>query len=220
MQQKMVESIYDLHEQKNYTQSNNLIDQLIETHVVENRTWLMINILKSFNLKELKEWQASRNTLVKTIKKLSLDQGVEHSDAKLYEEFDKIKTFGQDVIKKALELQDSKEDASQILVFYSKICEDVRNSLNSSEQDPEFLRLGKLWKERPEDLQHCYDLANRAAQLQKYELALELLLSIISKDKNWKEGSAVNRMKSLFDEIGPGKPYVLKTRKEMSFWLH
>jgi len=51
-------------------------------------------------------------------------------------------------------------------------------------------------------------------------LALELLLVIISKDKNWQGGSAISRIKNLFDEIGPGKPYVLKARKQLSFWLH
>lgn len=182
----------------------------------------MVNILKSFNLKELNEWEAAKNCLVSIVKRLRQDQGIVEADGRLFEEFEKSEIFGLDAIRSAINSQDSDKsnDTNQVIDFYAKICADVRASLKASDEDPELQRLSELWKHHPENLQYCYDLANRAAQLQKYELALELLLAIISKDKSWQQGIAIARIKSLFNEIGPGKPYVLKARKELSFWLH
>lgn len=54
VQSKLVEQIYDLYEQKLFQESNQLIAELQEGHVVDDRTWLMVSILKSNNLKELK----------------------------------------------------------------------------------------------------------------------------------------------------------------------
>ena len=138
----------------------------------------------------------------------------------MYDEFEKHEDFGVHSILQALRSEQSNQDKNQILEFYKKICSEVRAALRASGEDPEFAKLSRLWKENPENFEQCLQLANRAAELQKYELALELLLSIISKDKNWSDGAAVARIKSLFEEIGPGKPYVLKARKELSFWLH
>jgi thioredoxin-like negative regulator of GroEL len=91
--------------------------------------------------------------------------------------------------------------------------------LESSQSDPEFNRLQQIYSESPENLKNRYDLANRAFELQKYELGLELLLSVVEEDKDWEEQLAVERLKEMFGEIGNSNPLVLKARKELSFLL-
>ena len=106
-----MEAIYDLHEKKEYQDSNALIDELVANHTVDQRTWLMVHTLKSFNLKELKEWEASKKTLVEVVKRLNADQGVDTADAKLYEDFESKNDFGEEAIRKALFSEDSQESA-------------------------------------------------------------------------------------------------------------
>ena len=96
---------------------------------------------------------------------------------------------------------------------------DIVEGIELESVDPEFEKLQQIYTENPENLQNCFDLAQKAAELQKYELSLELLLSIIETEKDWNDGQAVNRIKELFTEIGNGSPIVLKARKELSFLL-
>lgn len=103
-----------------------MIDSLVSDHAIDTRTWLMVSILKSFNLKELREWETARNTLVQIVKKIRSDQGETLADGTLFDSFEESDDFGFEAIKQTLQREESQDDKNQILDFYSQICREVK----------------------------------------------------------------------------------------------
>lgn len=220
MVSKIVESIYDQHEAKNYLESNQLIQELLSEHTVDPRTYLMTNTLQASNFKELGEFSKARGSLTNLIGKLRSEYGQETlPESVAIEQFISGKNLGVDQIKEHFKAEDAGK-TENFLQYFQKLASDINEGLQTSENDPEFLKLQQAWQEDPSNLENCFMLAEKAAELQKYELSVELLLSIIESDKKWQEGQAVDRIKQLFIEIGNGNPIVHKARKELSFLLY
>ncbi|GIX13375.1 MAG: co-chaperone YbbN [Paracoccaceae bacterium] len=68
----------------------------------------------------------------------------------------------------------------------------------------------------PADLGAKFDLAVALAGNRRAEEAIELLLEIIRRDRDWNEGAAKTQLFKLFDMLGPSHPLTLKGRRRLS----
>lgn len=217
--QKVIESIYDQHESQNYAKSNQLIRELLKDSSIDLSSYFMIRTLEAQNFKELKEFHKARDCLTSVVNKLREEFGLETlPKAEITEIFMRDSQFCLSLVKKHLG-DEQDQQTVDFLGYWVKLRENIAEGIEIQDMDPEFLKLQQKWQKDPLNLQTSFDLANKSAELQKYELAIELLLSIIEEDKSWQSGQAVERIKELFNEIGNGNPLVLKARKQLSFLL-
>jgi putative thioredoxin len=68
----------------------------------------------------------------------------------------------------------------------------------------------------PGDLQARFDLATALAAARKNEEAIDLLLDLFRRDREWNEGAAKTQLFKLFDSLGPKHEAVLKGRRRLS----
>lgn len=68
----------------------------------------------------------------------------------------------------------------------------------------------------PEDLQARYDLALALFAANKAEEAVNHLLEIVRRDKEWNEEAARDQLIKIFDTLGPTHPVTLKGRRGLS----
>jgi len=68
----------------------------------------------------------------------------------------------------------------------------------------------------PEDLQARFDLAMAQVSAGQSEEAIETLLEIFRRDREWSEGAAKEQLFKLFDALGPKDPLVQKGRRRLS----
>ena len=68
----------------------------------------------------------------------------------------------------------------------------------------------------PEDLQARFDLAMAQVSAGQSEEAIETLLEIFRRDREWNEGAAKEQLFKLFDALGPKDPLVQKGRRRLS----
>ncbi|NNU78856.1 thioredoxin [Halovulum dunhuangense] len=68
----------------------------------------------------------------------------------------------------------------------------------------------------PEDLQARLDLALAQIAARQHEAAVDTLLALFAKDREWNEGAARAQLFKLFDALGPKDPVVQKGRRRLS----
>jgi putative thioredoxin len=67
----------------------------------------------------------------------------------------------------------------------------------------------------PDDLQARYDLGVALSVANKPEEAVEQLLEIVRRDKDWNDDAARQQLFKLFDALGPGHPVTAKGRRRL-----
>lgn len=72
----------------------------------------------------------------------------------------------------------------------------------------------------PDDHQARFDLAQRAVQGDSVEQAMEFLLDILARDRQWNDGAAKARLIQLFDLLGAADPRVAQYRRKLYALLH
>ena len=183
----------------------------------------MVNTLQAFNCKELGEYNDSRTILINLVNKLNTEKGNKSGhvvpDDQMKEKFTNDPDYGIEGIKFHFR-EDQSSKVEEFQLYFTELKADVVKMISKVENDPVFVEMKQKWERNPEDLQVSYDLACKAAELLKYELAIQLLLSIVETDKNWQNNQAVEKIKSLFNEIGNSSSIVLKARKELNFLLY
>ena len=70
--------------------------------------------------------------------------------------------------------------------------------------------------ENPDDHQARFDLATALSGLGRNEDAIDHLLTIVRKDRTWKEDGARKRLVEIFDALGSKDPVMLKGRSKLS----
>jgi putative thioredoxin len=80
-------------------------------------------------------------------------------------------------------------------------------------------RLRKAVEANPKDHQSRYDLAMAQVGASDREGAVESLLEIISRDRNWEEGKARKELLTLFEAFGATDPVTLSGRRRLSSLL-
>ncbi len=69
---------------------------------------------------------------------------------------------------------------------------------------------------RPEDHQARFDLAQALHAAGEIEAAVEELLELFRRDRDWNEGAAKAQLFTIFDALKPNDPIVLKGRRRLS----
>lgn len=103
----------------------------------------------------------------------------------------------------------------KISEFYTN----VKKRIEDDSQDDEFTQLSTNYEKNPEDLDICLSLARKAKELEKYQLAIQLYLKIIEKNKNFKEKKPIEELKEIFEILGSSNHLVKSGRKELSMLL-
>ncbi|MCG3111837.1 MAG: thioredoxin [Candidatus Manganitrophus sp. SB1] len=86
----------------------------------------------------------------------------------------------------------------------------------SQKSGPSLAELQDRAAREPENLQHSFDLAHRLAADGKYEEALEAYLTIVRKDRRFKDDAARKAMLQLFEVIGLRSPLAEKYREKLA----
>lgn len=86
----------------------------------------------------------------------------------------------------------------------------------SQKSTPSLSELEARRAREPENLQHSFDLATRLAAEGKYETALETYLTIVRKDRRFKDDGARKAMLQLFEVIGVRSPLAEKYREKLA----
>jgi putative thioredoxin len=68
----------------------------------------------------------------------------------------------------------------------------------------------------PDDLQARFDLAVALNANEQTEDAVEALLEIFRRDREWNEGAAKTQLFTIFDALKPEDPIVLNGRRKLS----
>ncbi|HEU0220736.1 MAG TPA: co-chaperone YbbN [Paracoccaceae bacterium] len=95
----------------------------------------------------------------------------------------------------------------------------AKAEIELAEQSAEAGEVGELraWVEKhPDDLQARFDLALALIGARRIEEAMEALLEIFRRDREWKDGAAKAQLFKLFDMLGPKDPLTLKGRRRLS----
>jgi putative thioredoxin len=80
-------------------------------------------------------------------------------------------------------------------------------------------RLRKAVEANPKDHQSRYDLAMAQVGANDREGAVQSLLEIVSRDRNWEEGKARKELLTLFEAFGANDPVTLNGRRKLSSLL-
>jgi putative thioredoxin len=70
--------------------------------------------------------------------------------------------------------------------------------------------------ENPDDLEARHDLAMALIAARDHEAAIDELLELFRRDREWREGAARAQLIKLFDSLGPKDPLVAKGRRRLS----
>jgi thioredoxin-like negative regulator of GroEL len=116
-------------------------------------------------------------------------------------------------LKKNLNLETEEQEIQD---FVQKI----ENELNVKEDDEDFILLKQKYEQNMEDLEIGFNLAVKARDVEKYELAVELLLFSIQMDKKWEDGIALKELTSLLNDLGSGNELAKKARKDLAMLLY
>lgn len=87
-------------------------------------------------------------------------------------------------------------------------------------QSPELVELEKKLAAQPEDIDVVYQLAMQYSQNHSYEKALELLLGILSRDKDAKEGAVKQGFLDVLSAVGKGDPVAVQYQRKFFNLLH
>ncbi|MEL7488287.1 MAG: thioredoxin [Pseudomonadota bacterium] len=68
----------------------------------------------------------------------------------------------------------------------------------------------------PDDLQTRFDLAGARIAAGEMEAAIEDLLAVISRDRDWNEAAARNKLLTIFEALGPTHPATVRGRRRLS----
>ena len=68
----------------------------------------------------------------------------------------------------------------------------------------------------PDDHQARFDLSVAQAAAGDHEAAIETLLELFRRDREWNDGAAREQLMTLFDTLGPTDPIGLKGRRRLS----
>lgn len=184
----------------------------------------MVQTIYSFNLKELKQYSVARKYYIEIVNRLRTEANLSVYDStEMFVRFEQDSDLGIQEIKNHFNSQ--KEDQkvlNDFIEFFKKLRIDLLSGLSIQDQvqhDPEFDKLKLAHKENPNDLENSFNLACKAADLSKYELAFQMLLEIIEKDKTWNNNKAVEKIVELFGKC-QSSTQVLKYRKQLSFLLN
>ena len=69
---------------------------------------------------------------------------------------------------------------------------------------------------RPDDHQARFDLAQALHAAGKVEGAVEELLELLRRDREWNEGAAKQQLFTIFDALKPNDPIALRGRRKLS----
>jgi len=73
--------------------------------------------------------------------------------------------------------------------------------------------------DQPDDMQARFDLALALQAGGKREAAMDQLLEVVRRDRNWNDGAARQQLVEFFDAWGPGDPLTAKGRQRLSTLL-
>lgn len=85
---------------------------------------------------------------------------------------------------------------------------------------PELVALEAAHEANPNDLEICYQLALQYSQESTYRPALELLIDIVRKDKNFGEGKARKTLTDLLVALGKGDPLAIEFQRKLFTLLY
>ena len=95
----------------------------------------------------------------------------------------------------------------------------IEASVSLAESNPQAGDVAELKakvESAPEDLQARFDLAGAHLGAGDLELAIDELLAIIERDRDWNEETARKKLLTVFDALGGAHPATLRGRRRLS----
>jgi len=85
---------------------------------------------------------------------------------------------------------------------------------------PELAKLEADYEQRPDDLQLAYELALQLNEEHQHRAALELLLMIVTRDRNFSEGAARKSITDIIATLGKGDPLAVEFQRKLFTLLY
>lgn len=92
--------------------------------------------------------------------------------------------------------------------------------LNEASETPEIKELQRQHEDNPDDLNVAYDLAVQYSQVNRYEEALDMLMHILVKDRQFQDGQARKTFLDIVNSIGKGDPIAAKYQRKLFTLLY
>ena len=127
-----------------------------------------------------------------------------------------IKSGDLEIAQEILDgMDDELRDSSEI----QAIIKAMAFAENSDEASSQIVQLETMMHNSPNDLQIQFDLAVAYMSAGQEQNAVDVLLNIITQDKDWNDGQARNQLLEFFEIIGMTNPITLKGRRRLSSML-
>lgn len=92
--------------------------------------------------------------------------------------------------------------------------------LHEAAETPEIQELQQRLESNPDDLELHYELALQYSQVNRREEALEALLTILTKDRGYKDGGAKKTFLDIINSLGKGDPIAAKYQRKLFTLLY
>src|SRR5690606_10081834 len=122
------------------------------------------------------------------------------------------RTDEAEVILKKIKMAD--QDA-----FYEQVTAQLQLKQQAA-KTPEMTALEDAYAQQPENLQLAYELALQMHQESLHRPALQLLLQILQKDRNFNEGAARKTMTDIIASLGKGDPLAVEFQRKLFTLLY
>ena len=124
-----------------------------------------------------------------------------------------VRTGGLETAKEILESLDDELRGSDDIKAVEK---SIAFASQSSEASSQLAGLQKMVQDNPDDLQAQFDLSMAYMSTGQPQEAVDGLLDIIARDRDWQDGKARAQLLEFFDVIGHADPITLKGRRRLS----
>ena len=121
-----------------------------------------------------------------------------------------------DNLATAMEILDSLEDELRNSDEIKAVEKSIAFAKGATEATSQLAPLQQAVQNNPDDLQARFDLAMAYMSAGQQQDAVDGLLDIITKDRDWQDGKAREQVLELFEVIGLTNPITLKGRRRLS----
>lgn len=85
---------------------------------------------------------------------------------------------------------------------------------------PELAKLEAAWEQNPDDLQAAYALALQLNEEHQHRAALELLMEILTRDRNFADGAVRKSLTDIIATLGKGDPLAVEFQRKLFTLLY
>ncbi len=92
--------------------------------------------------------------------------------------------------------------------------------VSQAAETPEIQELQAKLQQEPDNLETAYELAVQYSQVNRYEEALETLIGVLRRDKNFNDGAARKTFLDIINSLGKGDPVAAKYQRQLFTLLY